>query len=189
MRWPEEADAGAEAVARGMAVLYLVRAAAPAPVPSSPLEDWIRLPADERDLDARLAMLERRAAEHAGPPRVDADGRLHFRGKAVDLTPAEAALVARLLERPGAEVSDEELAAIVAGQVEEVPTPLRTEMTRVRARLRPLRLSVERVRGRGYRIAPALSEAAGAPGCAVGSAARAVNEGTWVVDGGSWFDG
>ena len=109
VRWPEEADAGAEAVARGMAVLYLVRAAAPAPVPSSPLEDWIRLPADERDLDARLAVLERRAAEHAGPPgSTPTVGSTSGARPSISHRPRPHSSPGSS-KRPGAEVSDEEL--------------------------------------------------------------------------------
>ena len=60
IRWPEEHEEAAHLVSAGVAVLYLVRADDDPPIPSGCLEDWVRIPGDDRDLHARLAALELR---------------------------------------------------------------------------------------------------------------------------------
>ena len=66
-------------------MLYLVGADDDPPMPTTCLEDWVRLPGDDRDLHARVAVLELRAAAHDAPPRVDDHGRLHYRGRLLAL--------------------------------------------------------------------------------------------------------
>ena len=46
-----------------------------------PLEDWIRLPAAEDDLRARVSTLAARAGLVLVTPTVDADGLLRYRGR------------------------------------------------------------------------------------------------------------
>jgi DNA-binding response OmpR family regulator len=150
VRWPDERDVGAQLASGGVPVLYLVRATDDPPRPESWLEDWVRLPAEDRDLDARVAVLERRAAEHSGPPTIDEAGRLHFRGDALDLTPSAIALTELLLAHRGAVVHDEDLAAAL--REIDGARPLRTEMTQLRSSLRRLGVAVPRVRGRGYQL-------------------------------------
>ena len=88
-------------------MLYLVRADDDPPIPTGCLEDWVRIPGDDRDLHARLAALELRAALHQAPPFVDDDDRLHYRGRIIPLTSNEARLAAVLAARFGAVVPDE----------------------------------------------------------------------------------
>ena len=109
IRWPEERDDAARLAAAGVAVLYLVDADDDPPVPTGCLEDWVRIPGEERDLRARLAALELRAELHHAPPFVDDDDRLHHGGRVVALSPIEARLAAALTARIGAAVSDERL--------------------------------------------------------------------------------
>ena len=90
VRWPEEREEAARLIDAGAALLYLVSGDDDPPVLSNCLEDWVRVPGDERDLRARLAALELRAAAHVGPPWVTDDGLLHYRGKSVHLSQVEA---------------------------------------------------------------------------------------------------
>ncbi len=53
VRWPEEGAEGARLAEEGVAVLYLVGANDDPPMPMTCLEDWVRLPGDDRDLHAR----------------------------------------------------------------------------------------------------------------------------------------
>ena len=90
VRWPEEREDAARLVEAGVAVLYLVDADADPPEPTTCLEDWVRMPGDDRDLRARLVALEARAASHRMPPTIDGAGRLRYHGKLLPLSAEEA---------------------------------------------------------------------------------------------------
>ena len=76
------------------------------------LEDWIRVPAGEVDLRARVEGLRRRAEARVDPaPALDDDGVLRLGDRWVSLPPVEARLTAALLDRYGAVVSRDALAA------------------------------------------------------------------------------
>ena len=62
VRWPEENFHLGELRGTGTPRLLLVGPDAPPPDSIDPLEDWIRLPAEDRDVRARVATLEARAA-------------------------------------------------------------------------------------------------------------------------------
>jgi DNA-binding response OmpR family regulator len=149
IRWPEERQDAARFVTAGVAVLYLVRAEDEPPVPTGCLEDWVRIPGDDRDLHARIAALELRATLHHAPPFVDGDNRLHHRGRVVALDAKEAQLAAALLARFGAVVSDQELLDAVSAGTATSTTSLRGEVARLRSHLRDLDLAIRRAR-RGY---------------------------------------
>lgn len=145
--WPEEAPRGAELARAGTPVLYVVGQADAPPVPESYLEDWIRLPADDRDFQARVAVLEARAATYDLVPKLDATNRLHYRGYSVQLTSTHARIMQLLVDHFGETVSDESLQATKPGG--ESP---RADMTLLRSLLRDLDLSLERVPRQGYAL-------------------------------------
>jgi DNA-binding response OmpR family regulator len=152
VRWPAERAEGERLVAAGAAVLYLVDEGEAPPVVSTCLEDWVRSPREDEDLVARVAALERRLAAHDAPPGVDAAARLRYRGRVLPLPPAEAELARLLTERFGEAVADGELrAALVESASGGVPS-LRAHMSKLRALVREVGLSVQRVRRRGYRL-------------------------------------
>jgi hypothetical protein len=144
IRWPEDAEDGARLAQSGLAVLYLIDGDDDPPTPTSCLEDWVRIPGDERDLRARVSALEFRALAHLGPPRVDDDGRLHYLGRTIPLSDDEASLARLLVARFGDLVADDDFATAAHER------SLRTRMTDLRARLRDVELSLRRVRRRGY---------------------------------------
>jgi hypothetical protein len=148
VRWPEGGDDGMRLAATGAAVLYLVSGDDAPPVPTTCLEDWVRVPGDERDLTTRVAALEVRAAAHQRVPHIDNDGRLHYRGSAMKLPAEELALARLLTERFGDVVPD---SAFEHALGDPVPV-LRAPMAGLRARLRDLGLTVRRVRRRGYML-------------------------------------
>jgi DNA-binding response OmpR family regulator len=149
VRWPEEAEEAARLALAGVAVLYLVGEDDDPPIPTGCLEDWVRIPGDDRDLRARLAALELRAALHHSPPFVDDDHRLHHRGSIVALTTKEARLAAALTARFGAEVVDSELLAALSDGPAMPTSSLRGEVGRLRSRLREVNLAIHRTR-HGY---------------------------------------
>ena len=149
IRWPEEREEATRLAAAGVAVLYLVDADDEPPVPTGCLEDWVRIPGEERDLRARLAALELRAELHHAPPYVDDDDRLHHGGSVVALSSIEARLAAVLTARLGSAVSDERLLEAAWNGGEMSAASLRVEMGRLRSRLRTLHLAIRRTR-HGY---------------------------------------
>jgi len=147
VRWPEEREDAARLVAAGAAVLYLVDLDAEPPVPTSCLEDWVRMPGDDRDLRGRVMALETRAVAHRMPPTVDGAGRLRYHGKLLPLSTDEASLARVLAARFGTVVPDIDLAAVLGDDA-----GLRNHMTHLRSRVRPVDLHVRRIRGQGYAL-------------------------------------
>jgi len=150
LRWPAEDHRRESLRSAGTPRLLLVEPDATAPTTVDPLEDWVRLPADESEVGARLATLATRAGTDPALPEVDRDGLLRYRDRWVALSPVERSLAATLTERFGAVVGRDTLArrAWPGG----VPTrnALDVHMLRFRRRIAPLALEVRTVRARGY---------------------------------------
>lgn len=129
----------------------LLEDGAPPPPTADDLEDWIRVPAGEEDLRARVDGLRRRVEARVHPsPVLDDDGVLRLGDRWVSLPPVEARLTAALLDRYGAVVSRDALAR--AGWPTGAPgrNALDVHMLRLRRRLSPLALAIRTVRSRGY---------------------------------------
>ncbi|MBV9285476.1 MAG: winged helix-turn-helix domain-containing protein [Acidimicrobiia bacterium] len=150
LRWPAERTARDRLAREGKPRLLLVAPDSDPPEGQDCLEDWIRFPADDRDVAARLRALELRASHHQSRPETDDCGRLTFNGNWVALSPIEQRLVTALANRFGEVVSREELLA--AGWPNEKPsdTALRVHLTRLRKELEPLHLQIATVRGFGH---------------------------------------
>ena len=131
------------------------------------LEDWIRVPAAEKEVKARVdALAVRSEAHHAtnghtteatAGPELDDFGVLRVNGAWVALPPLEARLAEALLERLGAVTSRELL--IRAGWPSGAPgrNALDVHVLRLRRRLTPVGLAIRTVRSRGYLMEPARS--------------------------------
>lgn len=151
LRWPAEQARRSELQDAGRPRLLLLEDDAAPPVAADDLEDWIRVPAGDADLRARVDGLRRRVESRVSPaPDLDDDGVLRLNGQWVSLPPVEARLMAALLERYGAVVSREALAR--AGWPSGSPgrNALDVHMLRLRRRLGPLALAIRTVRSRGY---------------------------------------
>ena len=152
IRWPADQDRRRELADLGVPRLLLVDSDATPPICSDPLEDWIRLPSDERDIDARMNGLRARASSWAPStrPELDGHGRLLRGTRWVPLSPIEEQLCTLLIGEFGQVVSDTELIARAWPEVTGTPTGLRLQMTRLRRRIADLQLEVRSVRGKGY---------------------------------------
>jgi hypothetical protein len=144
-RWPEDRDDGSRMALEGLAVLYLVDGDSDPPPVRGCLEDWVRIPGDERDLRARVAALEARSHAHVAPPHIDKEGRLTYGGRITMLRADTVDLARTLISRFGDVVGDGELPA-------QPGTELRSVVSQLRAQLRDLGLTLRRVRRRGYRL-------------------------------------
>ena len=142
----------------GVARLLLVDEGHGIPEQTDCLEDWIRVPAAENDVLARVAALKARARFHANgdvasddaTPRLDDDGVLRAGGSWVPVPPVEAKLLRALLDRFGAVVSRDALCR--AGWPERAPdrNVLDVHVLRLRRRIAPVGLVIRTVRSRGY---------------------------------------
>ena len=153
VRWPVELPRRTELVAQGRPRLLLVEDGSHPPVSDDPLEDWVRVPASDLDVQTRIATLAARA-QAAAAPRLDVDGVLRFGALWVSLPPVEARLTRAMLDRFGAVVSRESLCR--AGWPDGAPgrNALDVHVLRLRRRLAPVRLAIRTVRSRGYLLEP-----------------------------------
>ena len=152
VRWPAETARRDELRRDGLPRLLLLEGGVAPPLPDpDDLEDWIRVPAADDDLRARVEGLRRRTEARPDPsPQLDDDGVLRLGSQWVALPPVEARLTAALLDRFGAVVSRDALAR--AGWPAGAPgrNALDVHMLRLRRRLSPLALAIRTVRSRGY---------------------------------------
>jgi biotin operon repressor len=151
LHWPEEVEAVERLRHLGIPRLLLVEHGVTPPCVTGCIEDWIRLPADDVDIRARLAALHERAARHPPAPVVEESGGLSHRGTTVFLSPVEEQVARALIEHLGHPVSAEELRAC-AWSDGGSGTALRVHISRLRRRLAPLGLAIKSVRRRGYLI-------------------------------------
>ena len=153
VRWPGEEDRLDRLRSERRPRLLLVESGAAPPLPSDDLEDWIRVPAQEVDMMARLAGLERRFRENgAVRPEVDEDGVLRMGRNWVSLPPVDyrlAAVPGRALRRGGQprRPGPGRLARAEPGR-----NALDVHVLRLRRRLEPLGLAIRTVRSRGYAL-------------------------------------
>jgi len=134
----------------GVAVVLLVEPGAPPPATLDCLEDWVRLPASDGDVQARVRILEGRSRLRRAEPELGDDGVLRVDERRIVLPPVEARLVRSLLDRAGVVVSREALAR--AGWAQGLPgrNALDVHMMRLRRRLEGTGLAIRTVRSRGY---------------------------------------
>jgi hypothetical protein len=170
VRWPSEAEQRNRLTERHIPRLLLVDDGISPPECSDCLEDWIRLPAPESDVRARIAGLENRSRAHLrAVPEIDAHGVLRFGSGWVSLPPVEARLADALVVRFGAVVGRDTLRRSVWPGSAPGRNVLDVHVLRLRRRLAPLGLAIRTVRSRGYMLeqadppngqVPVLAEAA-----------------------------
>lgn len=167
VRWPSEEARLADLRSSGRPRLVLVRDGVTPPLTPDVLEDWIRLPASDEDVHARVRVLEdrMRGVVEDRVPEIDESGLLHLDGAWVSLSPVELRLVTALIDRYRAVVSRESLAR--AGWPDGIPgrNVLDVHIVRLRRRLAPLGLVIRTVRSRGYLLE--LGQPDRAPGAGV----------------------
>lgn len=164
LRWPEEEGRRSRISEAGEPRLLLVPDGEEPPAVSDCLEDWIRVPAAENEVKARVDALAVRSQAHTTSgyngqsstgPVLDDFGVLRVNGSWVALPPLEARLAEALLERLGAVTSRELL--IRAGWPTGAPgrNALDVHVLRLRRRLTAVGLVIRTVRSRGYLMEPA----------------------------------
>ena len=149
LRWPDEREALERLAAEGVPRLLLVDADADHPLCRDLLEDWVRLPSDDRDVRARLFGLRWRAGEATARPVVEG-GRLIYRKAWVQLSPIEQALAEALSEAFNLIVAEDTLLQRGWPSRKASSNALRVHLHRLRSRIRTLGLELRAVRGQGW---------------------------------------
>lgn len=158
VRWPEQ-RADAERLARlDRPHLLLVEPGVAPPELDSCMADWIRLPADDVDVRARLAALEARARHHPTTPKVDGFGEFSYGGQRVFLSPTDQRVAEVLVGSFDRAVPEAELFGRLWDGAGE-PSKVRVHISRLRKRIEPLGLEITSIRGFGYRLHPASARA------------------------------
>jgi DNA-binding response OmpR family regulator len=150
VRWPEEDARLRQLRDTGSPRLLLLNGESEPPDSADGLEDWIRLPADDRDVRARVARLASRSETQQPAPEVDGDGLLRYRGRWAALSPVESALAIVLIDRFGAVVGRDTLARRAWPDGTPTRNALDVHMLRLRRRIAQLGVEVRTVRSRGY---------------------------------------
>jgi hypothetical protein len=153
VHWPRDREER-DRLARAMLPrLLLVPDGERPPASGDPMEDWIRLPADERDVATRLRVLSERAERSLDEVAV-VDGACLRRGLlTVPLGPSETAFVRLLVDAHGQVVSRSSLvAAIWDGETEPSARALDDVAYRLRRHIAILGLDVVTARGRGFAL-------------------------------------
>lgn len=116
-------------------------------------EDWIRLPADERDVSARLLHLAQqvRTEQDLQPEDISVEeGLVRYRGRCAALSPSEACIVRVLAERPGQLVARSELIELLWSGEERREHSLDSRLFIARRKLAGLGLTIHTKRGFGF---------------------------------------
>lgn len=151
VRWPEEASLRDALAALGRPRLLLVDPGAAPPTTFDAGEDWLRWPPEPAELMLRARHLSQRALPVALPPlELDDDGVLRRGERWVAVSEAQLPIVRLLLGNLGRVVRFESIVeayASVGGS--QHPASVRTVLSRIEARIRPLGVELTAVRRRG----------------------------------------
>lgn len=151
LRWPAEDGQRQRLSLSGEPRLLLVDEGEPPPSVLDCLEDWIRMPAPDSDVQARVDGLGlRNQAHEQDRPGLDRHGVLRYRDGWVALPALEARLADQLIGRFGAVVGRDVLHRAGWPGGEPSRNALDVHVLRLRRRLAPVGLVIRTVRSRGY---------------------------------------
>ncbi|HVM66751.1 MAG TPA: helix-turn-helix domain-containing protein [Acidimicrobiales bacterium] len=139
--------------------LLLVPAGAAPPQDVDHLTEWVRHPASEHEVAARVVALVRRAGAFLVRPHVDEHGRISYRDRWSALSPIESRIAGVLCDRFCQLVDASQLRASAWPPHHSVdpptPTAFRVHLHRLRQRVADLGLEVVTVRNEGVVLQPA----------------------------------
>lgn len=158
LHWPRERRRRAELHDANQPRLLLVEPEASPPLTVDPAEDWIRLPANHLDVQARVECLRQRTEMGTTAEPILDSGVLRTASGWVSLPDLEARIVEVLLSRFG-RVADRQ-SLLNAGWPGEAPNRnlLDVHLHRLRRRIGPIDLQIRTVRKRGYLLEPTPTE-------------------------------
>lgn len=152
LRWPHEGPKREPLLQNRIPILWVVESAYPPPECLDPLEDWVRLPLAQDDIDARVACLAQRARNEMTPV-IGPDNVLYTRQGRLPLADSEAVIMTALVENFQRLVPRKELVECGWGKAsDEYRNALDLRILRLRRRIAPLGLEIKTVWGRGYML-------------------------------------
>lgn len=154
IRWPADASIRDRYKREGIPCLLVVDPGASPPNCLDLSEDWIRAPAPQQDVEARVRAIHQRIGRHKVPV-IDPTGVLHFDNKSITISYTQAELMKLLVSHFGEVLYRAELERQLA---ECAPTPTRNALDlhimRLRRRISAVSLGIRTVWGRGYMLEP-----------------------------------
>ena len=149
--WPRDAKRAEEMRAAGLPRLLMLPEAVDPPLCDDELQDWVRIPSDPLEVNARLQALQLRAAR-LRRPAIDESGRFAVGGNWIALSPIESQLMRALVEHFGSLVTRSELAQRAWPDGAPTRNQLDVRVRSLRRRLRPMGLRISVLRGRGFAL-------------------------------------
>ena len=149
--WPRDADQAHGLRAAGIPRLLMLSATAEPPVCEDELQDWVRVPSDPLEVNARVQTLQLRAARMRSPT-IDDSGRFGIGGRWIALSPIEASLMRVLVDHFGSIVTRAELAQRAWPDRAPTRNQLDVRLRGLRRRLGPMGLRINVFRGRGFAL-------------------------------------
>ena len=151
LHWPRDGDERERLAEAMLPRLLLVPDDVEPPASGDLMEDWIRLPADERDVATRLDNLAARASASLERTVLVDSTCLRRAASTVALSPHQATFAGLLLAAEGRVVSRASLSrAIWGGDADPCGRALDDLAYRLRRRIEALGLDVVAARGRGF---------------------------------------
>ncbi len=157
--WPEEEQRRRRLEVAGIPRLLVIAGGEPPADLDVVLEDWVRVPVEQPDLDRRVAILAARSG--VATPFIDDGDLLHCGGRWVALPASEARLAVPLVEHFGNLVAMESLLATAEPDKPSSLRAIRVGIARLRRRIAPLGLTIATVRARGYSMGALRPDASG----------------------------
>jgi hypothetical protein len=158
LMWPAEAPEAETLRQQAVPRLLLVPAGAAPPQDVDHLTEWVRHPASEHEVAARVVALVRRAGTFLVRPHVDEHGRISYRDRWSALSPIESKIAGALCDRFCQIVDASQLRASAWPPHHPVdpptPTAFRVHLHRLRQRVADLGLEVVTVRNEGVVLQP-----------------------------------
>jgi DNA-binding response OmpR family regulator len=149
--WPRDAEYAEDLRAAGLPRLLMLSATADPPLCDDELQDWVRVPSDPLEVNARVQALQLRAARLRWPS-LDDNGRFSVGGRWIALSPIELRLMRALVDQFSAMVTRAELARRAWPEGEPTRNQLDVRLRGLRRRLRPMGLRISVFRGRGFAL-------------------------------------
>ncbi|UYM03656.1 winged helix-turn-helix domain-containing protein [Solicola gregarius] len=155
LRWPLQYCERDRFLSNRTPVLWVAESNAEAPECIDPLEDWVRPPLKQGDVDARVESLIQRARNEQ-IPAISPDNVLCTHAARLPLADTEAAIMHVLVDNFQRVASRDQLIERAWGEeCDDHRNALDLRILRLRRRIKPLKLSIVTVWGRGYLLEPA----------------------------------
>jgi hypothetical protein len=150
VRWPEEASFREELATLAVPRILILDDCTAPPTPWDEIEDWVRAPVAQAELELRATTVARRA-DGRERPWLDADGLLWFRDRWAVVPRGQGPVIDALVAKFGRVVRDDEIREVFETSANSTHAEaVKTSMRRISDLLGPLGLLLKRVRGSGY---------------------------------------